>query len=195
MKKYTKETTHNKLEITYDMFPDNPREWDNLGYFVTNSKKYASPDGEDNDAYDAMMEACENGAHDAKEHAKKIASIMEAKGHDVIDVYQVSKYEHGLVSYSLGVRHGWDSGVTGFYVVTEETRNVLGTPDDLIEEVIKQELETYTKYANGQVYSFILYSDDGEVGDSCGGFYSLEDIRDHLPEDWADEDLSEYFKR
>jgi hypothetical protein len=60
--------------------------------------------------------------------------------------------------------------------------------------VIKSELETYTKWANGEVYGFTLYDDKGELEDSCYGFYDIDDIKEHLPAEWKDEDLTAYIK-
>ena len=47
-------------------------------------------------------------------------------------------------------------------------------------------------YIRGDIFSFVLYGKDGEVADSCTGFYDIEDIKEHLPKEWADVDLSEY---
>ena len=77
--------------------------------------------------------------------------------------------------------------------MTDKTQDVLGTPDELIEKCIDDELKTYTAYANGEVYYFTLYNDDGSHADSCCGFYDIEDIREHLPKSFKDEDLNNYF--
>jgi hypothetical protein len=45
---------------------------------------------------------------------------------------------------------------------------------------------------NSEVYRFVLYDEKGEIEDSCGGFYDIEDIKEHLPEDWKDEEMSNY---
>jgi hypothetical protein len=37
-----------------------------------------------------------------------------------------------------------------------------------------------------------LYNEKGDIEDSCGGFYDIEDIRESLPEEFKDEDLSKY---
>jgi hypothetical protein len=94
--------------------------------------------------------------------------------------------------------HGWDSGVAGFYIVTRENIQEWDNKNTMskkkIEAIIDAELEDYTKWANGYVYCFLLYGKDGEVVDSCGGFYDINDIKDALPDEWKDEDLSDYLK-
>ena len=96
------------------------------------------------------------------------------------------------MSYSLGTTRGFDCSNNGFYIVTDKTAKALGTPPESFERVITQELNTYNKYVNGEIYIFVLYDDNGDVADSCGGFYDMEDIKEHLPEEWKDETLSDY---
>ena len=77
---------------------------------------------------------------------------------------------------------------------TIKSAKELGVEPEDFEKVIKQEIAVYNKYVNGEVYRFTLYNEAGEIEDSCCGFYNIEDIRDHLPEDWKDEDLDEYLQ-
>ena len=53
-------------------------------------------------------------------------------------------------------------------------------------------MNNYNRFINGEMLMFTLYDNDGEVEDSCSGFYNIEDIKEHLPEEWSKEDLSEY---
>ena len=39
-----------------------------------------------------------------------------------------------------------------------------------------------------------IVKETGEIEDSCGGFYDIEDIREHLPEEFKSEDLTAYIK-
>lgn len=98
------------------------------------------------------------------------------------------------VVYSLGEKHGFDYSNNGFYIITEDSVKELGTPKESFEIVIKDELDTYNKYVNGEVYCFTLYNDKGEIEDSCCGFYSIDEIKEHLPSEWEDEDLTKYLK-
>lgn len=189
---YKTEITKNKLVIEHDDYSSSPREWSNLGYFITCDRNYHSPDR--NETIEGVVKRTGEEAGSQAEHIEMIKKEMEENGERVLAIYPVVKYEHSGIVYRLGTMHGFDYSNNGFYIITEKTAKELGTDEKDFEKVIKQELEVYNQYANGEVYQFCLYDNDGEIEDSCGGFYNIEDIREHLPEEWSNEDLTEYIK-
>jgi len=195
MKTYKKTvvTEEPLLTIFNDRDSDSPRDWDNLGYFITVDRNYTSPD--DNlDLKRIITETqYESEVVDCDSHMALIEkTINQDTDETVLAIYPVVKYEHGGVSYSLGARRGFDYSNNGFYIVTEKSRAVAGINEKNFERDIKIELETYNKWANGDIYGFNLVDTDGEHVDSCSGFYDLEDIKEHLPKEYKTEDLSEY---
>ncbi len=92
-------------------------------------------------------------------------------------------YEHsGIALNTTGFSCNWDSGQLGFIYVTKEkvrecfkvkkvTKKIL----KLVEENLISEIETYSKYINGEGYYWATYNEDNEIEDSCGGYYSEED--------------------
>jgi hypothetical protein len=67
------------------------------------------------------------------------------------------------------------------------------TADEYGEAVLRSEVALMDLYVTGQVYGFEIIDDDGEVADSCWGFYSTDSGRDwetngmmaeHWPNDW-----------
>ena len=62
----------------------------------------------------------------------------------------------------------------------------------LFRSIVEAEIETFSQWANGEVYHFTLYDDEGNEEDSLGGIYDLEEIKEYLPEEWQEEDLSKY---
>lgn len=188
---YTTQKTINQLKITHGDIAESPRNWSNLGYFITIDRNYRSPDN-NQDIINIVKDTGDN-ATSQEDHIKLIKkAIKDQLNEKVVAIYPIVKYEHGGISYSLGSKHGFDYSNNGFYIITDKTQNLLGTPKKSFEKVIKQELEEYNQYINGEVYQFTLYNEQGEIVDSCGGFYDLEDIKDHLPEEWKDETLSDY---
>ena len=189
----TYETTIKKprLVISYDNDTESPRIWTNLGYFLTAEDRYESPDGNDHPLYD-IMKLTGDEATSTEDHTKRIKKEAKSQDINIIAIYPIYRYEHGNIVYRRGTAHGFDYSNCGFYIITDESHKETGTNQSDWEKQIDQELENYTKWANGEVYSFILYTADGEMEDSCGGFYNIEDIREYLPKEYEDEDLTQY---
>jgi hypothetical protein len=180
-----------RLVISYDNYTESPRTWTNLGYFLTAESKYESPDGNDHPLYD-IMKSTGDEATSTEDHIKRIKKEAKQQGINIIAIYPVYRYEHGNIVYKRGIAHGFDYSNCGFYIITDESQKEYGEHAKPAEALIDGELEEYTKWVNGEVYSFILYTKDGETEDSCGGFYDIEDIREYLPKEYKDEDLNDY---
>lgn len=191
MKTYTKQKKEvkNRLVIEADEFSESPREWSNLGYFITSLRNYNSPDK--NEEIESILKETGENANSPEEHEKELKKELKKAGYKIKYLTLVSKYEHGSVSYSRGVSRGFDSGVCGVYFVevNEETSKM---SKKQIESIIDSELETYTNYCNGEVYQFTLFDENGEQVDACSGFYDIKSIKDRLPEEWKDENLEKY---
>ncbi len=196
MKTYTKtETiTKSRLEIRYDDTLESPREWDNLGYFISNEKNYISPDGKKNPEIQSIVEETNNNADNQAHHIELITAAINATGEKVLYITPVFRYEHTNVVYRRGTVSGFDNSNCGFYILTDKTQATVGTPPELFEEVIDGELNVYTKYANGEIYCFILYDENGDFSDSCSGFYDMDEIKERLPKEFKDECLTDYLK-
>jgi hypothetical protein len=194
MKTYTKTVTETKprLVIENEAMSQNPREWSNLGYFITVDKDYHSPDK--HEEFESIIKNCGEIAKNQSNHIALIENAINRTGEKVLAIFPIVKYEHSGVSYKLGTAHGFDYSNNGFYIVTEKSVKELGTARKDFEKVIKQELEAYNKYINGDLceYSFILYDTNGEEIDSSGGYEDIEAIRENLPKEWAKEDLTNY---
>ena len=187
--KKTEMVTKNKLEITHDHDTENPRKLaDMLGHFVTSERDYFSPDEKDNRYHEAMVNTGEN-ATSLKNHMEL---IEEEIGKETIRaIFPITRYEHSIIRYIRGNQEGFDYSIAGFYIV-EKNEETKGMTNKQIENIIDNELETYNAWVNGEVYQYVLYNDEGDVEDACGGFYRLEDITEHLPKEWHEEDLNEY---
>jgi hypothetical protein len=193
MKTYKKTIESPKLVIEHDESSTSPREWSNLGYFITVDRDYRSPDL--NSKFESIVKETGETATSQAEHVNEIGRrINEETTEKVLAIYPIVKYEHSGVYYSLGTKHGFDYSNNGFYIITEKTQKELGTEKKDFVKVIESELEVYNKWCNGECYQFCLYNEQGDIEDSCGGFYDIEEIREYLPEEWKNEDLRDYIK-
>jgi hypothetical protein len=86
--------------------------------------------------------------------------------------------------YPIAWGQGYTSGRIRIYKEKGETR----TREEMLEDVY-QYVEYYN---NGIEYGFQLLDEKGDEVDSCFGFYELEAIKQNLPKEWEDEDLSKY---
>jgi hypothetical protein len=180
----------NKLEISFDGWNSSPREWSNLGVFITIESSRNSPD-EDED----MSELIESTQYEAKDCDSHIALIKEGMS-NVRMIFPVCRYEHSGVKYYISNNSGgFDTSHCGFYVVFNDSEicgDTTKMSDEHIEKIVSGELKKYSQWINGEIYKFLLRGDNGEVKDTCHGFYEIDDIKDHLPDEWADEDLLKY---
>lgn len=196
LKTYTKQTTETKprLLIEHDEYAINPRkQCDNLGYFITIDRNYNSPD--DNDTLKSIIKTTSDEVNNQDEHIKLIKKeVYNETGEKVIAIYPVVKYEHSAVVYRLGTQKGFDYLNNGFYIITDKTQKEFGTKRKDFEKVIAQELKDYTQWCNGEVYQYILFDEKGEYLDGCSSFYSIDDIKENLPDEWKKENLLDYMK-
>lgn len=206
MKTYQETTAKPRLVIGYDQDADSPRKGGiNVGYFFTAERRHKSPDGNIHPLYTLMVETADS-AKDTQDHIRLMklnASVMfkasapsRGNSHDedlhIIEIYPVYRYEHGNVSYKRGTAGGFDYSNCGFYIVTAQSQSGSTWTAESLAKAIDDELEQYTKWCNGEVYQFMLYNERGELQDSMGGFYEIEDIHEYLPEEWEDEELEQY---
>lgn len=193
LKTYTKQITEIKprLEIYNSEDELSPREDSNLGYFITCERNRLSPDK--HAQLERIVRETGNLAETQEEHIKLIKRQMRAEStYKVVAIYPITRYEHGNVVYKLGTASGFDYSNCGFYIITADSAKQDGAEKKDFKKRIVAELETYTKWVNGEIYGFALFDEDGEELDRCGGFYNLEDIREELPKEWAKEDLTKY---
>ena len=181
-----------RLSIFTDRDAQSPREWSNLGYFITKDRGFTSPDKHEH--FELIMDETGNEASSVEDHMERIKKEIEDRTFEkVLAIYPISKYDHGRVGYGLGIKHGFDYSNNGFYIITENSNKELGTKKEEWERVIEGELEVYSQYMNGEIYEFSLYDEKGEETDCCSGFYKIEDIREYLPSEFANEDLMDYY--
>lgn len=168
----------NTWKILPDEDPESPREWNCLSTFLFFHKRYTLGDKDKNpyktDDYRGWDEL-------EAEIVKDLSPVA------MIDVGMVD--HSGLTLYEGSGAHpcdsgGWDSGRIGFALVNREaamkefsTKRITKKIKDKCLAILRNELDTYNKYVNGEVYGFVVEDEDGEHLDSCWGFYELDDCK------------------
>lgn len=162
--------------IRYDQDTESPREWDNLGTFLfARDHRRHAPDGEDN-TFDP----------DYVSPGERFAELEK----DARIILPVFCHEHSGIAYSTrGFADPWDSGQVGWiYATADQIREVFmckrisADVEKRATECLRQEVETYSQWANGECYGYTIEREDGEEIDaSCWGF-----IGDDFDQDWKD---------
>jgi hypothetical protein len=178
MKTYKKIINSPLLEIRFEDCPSSPREWSNLGIMAHDNNRYSQPDGKESDCFASLIKEGKNSFKYDEKFLKKITRLWNFRNHEnkIIFAKKLWNYEIGDL----------------FYFVTEESQKKDGADFANFEKIIEQEFENFKQYLRGEIYEFKLFNENGELEDSLGGIYNLEEIRDYLPEGWENEDLEDY---
>jgi len=157
----------NKLGIFLDDDPSSPREWDNLGTMVAWHPRYILGDENEFSTPDDFYEWLED---------QKVV---------ILPLYL---YDHSGIAISTNswigrAQHAeWDSGVVGcIYVTLDDVRKeysrsrVTKKLREQVEEVLRQEVASYSQYISGQVLGYVLEDSEGELIDSLFGWYGDRD--------------------
>ena len=155
------------MAIQYDMNPESPREWDNLGTIYSNHRWY-DPDGHQ---IEEIMNDYDNSL------SKEFLA-----GHIYLPVYG---YEHSGLSISTGrgypFNDRWDSGVFGIIAVSKDKirkeygcRRISTKLREQVLDLLRSEIKTLNQYYNGEVYAYTVEDERGYIVESCCGYYDME---------------------
>lgn len=86
-------------------------------------------------------------------------------------------YEHGGITISTDqFSCMWDSGQIGYIYVTreklEKETTLAESPREQIEKYLIGEVEEYDAYLTGEVYGWQIETTDGDILESCWGYYN-----------------------
>lgn len=145
-----------KIDVSYDESPMRPDEWSSNVILVFNHRDFwiQHPDFE----ADAIFEAGE-----------------EVKGYHVFRCYA---YIHSGVMLSVGPNskwpdQRWDVSFKGFWLVERQKGAWRRSQARKLAEAFCEEWNTYL---SGEIYRFTIQDREGEFIDSCGGYYSMNDL-------------------
>lgn len=166
------------LKICYDEITESPREWDNLGRMVCFHRRYSL--GDDHNYHPSDYGSWE-----------EVKEAIE-KDYDVAVILPLYMYDHSGITISTNpFSCPWDSGQIGWIFATKEdirkefgVKRVSKKMIERAEEILLAEVEIYDSYLRGEVYGYIVEDKEGNVIDSCWGFYSIKDMKEYVPEEF-----------
>lgn len=167
----------NKLRIVQDSSPESPREWDNLGTIAYKHSSYTLGEEE----IDEPIEWLESmlGINNAYIYSNERLRQLEERFFNDYIALPLYLYDHSGISLSTSsFSCRWDSGKVGYiYISKDKVREEYGVKriNDKLKErvlsVLENEIKTFDMYVSGEVYGFEILDEDGEVVDSCYGFF------------------------
>ena len=183
--------------ICRDEFPLNPREeFDNLGtmvcwhnrYLLGDEHRYTNPRH-----FLHTLASYEGLSEDEAENMNIIDMISYLEQHNYVFL-PLYLYNHsGLAMNTKGFTCPWDSGQVGWiYVAPEKIKEVYGniTKETLkkAKESLINEVSIYNMYLQGYVWGFECINENGEVVDSCYGYFGItpeeSGILNDIPKDF-----------
>lgn len=143
------------ISVELDTNPEDPRSWDNFGTMICYHPHYNL-----GDKHKLSMEEAGKIYHN-----KNVVALP------------LFLYDHsGITISTTPFSCPWDSGQIGFiYVTKDDVRKEFGRiTKKVLEKVnkcLESEVKVYDEYLRGDVYCFTVENDEGEIIDSCGGFF------------------------
>jgi len=151
-----------KIKPDYDEYPESPREWDNIGKLCMFSRSHCFPNESDYKDYDELMK------------------FIKKESYVYCDVY---KYEHsGICLNTTGFCDRWDSGLIGVIYVDKKTLleefkwvTSIGK-EDVLQRLLKEEVETYSKFLSGECYDYTTEDANGNRISGCCGYFDYDEV-------------------
>jgi len=166
-----------RIMVASDEDYDSPRDWDNVGHMVCFHSRY--------DLGDKKLED-ENTAGKLMERIRR-DDIAAALPLYLYDHSGITMNTHGYSSIDSAA---WDWGQVGFIFVTKQkVREELGCKyvtkkaRAWAKTHLEGEVKTYAMYLEGDVLCWKTLDPEGEIIESCGGYYGYFESREDLRRD------------
>ena len=157
-----------RLVISCDDDPTDPRSWDNSGVMACAHNRYKLGDN------DTSLDIKEAGSWEASEAWLKENAIVWLP---------LALYDHGGITMSVGTGGGWDSGQVGYIYAGRKEFDWAGLDPKkdigLMRQNLISEVEEYDQYLTGECWRWSYETrtechtcgkGEWKVVESCGGY-------------------------
>ena len=168
------------IKIVQDSSPESPRTWDNLGTMAYKHSRYTLGEEQINEPIE-WLESMLNLENKCIYSDARLQEL-EARFYKEYIALPLYLYDHSGITIAttpFGCR--WDSGKCGYIYITKKKvlkeyggKIVTAKLRERVERYLKGEVETFDQWMRGDIYGFQVLNEDGEVQDSCYGFYGLD---------------------
>ena len=171
------------INIYRDVDAESPREWDNLGTIYSNHQHY-SPDGKSIDELiESVTDDYQNVIPFDKLSEKYIWKKVWAYIHSGITVKAADSNPFSCP---------WDSGLFAIIAVDKEkvrkeysAKRITKALREKVENVLAGEIQDLNDFYEGNIVMFTIENETGDVADSCGGFYDIDEAIEEA-KSWVD---------
>ena len=173
-------------KIYQDEYAESPRDWDNIGKMICWHKRYTLGEEKLLELWSESKECSLKNLTDNCSGWDEVEEVLK-KEFGAVVILPLFLYDHSGISmrtYPHGQHAGWDGGYVGFIFATKEdilkgwekkklTKSLLTKAKGCLEG----EVETYSQYLEGDVYHYIVEDENGEMLDSCGGYFGFDETK------------------
>lgn len=170
---YTKESIEYKgytIEIVSDDDPQNPRtDWEPAGVMCCWHSRYNLGDMDGHRPISSR-------------YSEPIDLLYELAGIDR-EEYQEKQYDHSGISMNVGgPTCRWDGSRVGWIFITKDKIEAEGWTKEQATKYLEGEVETYSQYLEGDVWGWRVEDEDGDIVESCYGYYGDDGVEDAIAE-------------
>lgn len=167
--------------VAYDESPESPREWDNLGIILgidsctDSSYLYNLLCIGENSKGEPLAIVDQNGFVHSKFDYFLRNEFFQGERILIVEAFIESRELH-LMRYNTLVI-STESAIRKAFLVPEG-EPIKKSVWAKARECLEAEVKIYNQYLEGDVYGFIIKTEDGDQVDSCWGFYGFEEVKE-----------------
>lgn len=180
----------NSIEIESDLDSESPRtSFDNCCNMLSAHSKYKLNDENSKEILLSEIRASKLYSEEIDQDydLSSISVLLNiALKFDIIAAYKnLYIYDHSGISIATNeFPCPWDSGQYGFAYISKERaeKEFKSNTKEELESLIDLEVSTFNSFLTNDIFSFSILDSEGDIIDSCGGFYGSDPFTNGMKE-------------